>query len=40
MKSLTIQALVDQQWRDMATVTLSDPAKGVVSPCSLAYKVD
>ncbi|TDR06324.1 type II toxin-antitoxin system HipA family toxin [Marinomonas communis] len=40
MKSLTIQALVDQQWRDMAIVTLNDPAKGVVSPCSLGYEMD
>ncbi len=40
MKSLTIQSLVNQQWHDMAILTLRDPAKGVASPCSLGYEMD
>lgn len=40
MKSLTIQALIDQGWHDIATLNLRAPTKGVASPCSLGYEMD
>lgn len=40
MKSLTIQALINQQWLDIAVLTLTDPNNGVASPSRLGYEFD
>ncbi|WP_067094565.1 hypothetical protein [Marinomonas atlantica] len=40
MKSLTIQALFNQQWRDIAIINMAEPEKGNASPCSLGYEMD
>jgi len=40
MKSLTIQALFDQQWHDIAIVNIAEPEKGNTGQCSLGYEMD
>ena len=40
MKTLTIQALIQQQWRDIATLQLLSPEKGIASPSRLGYEFE
>ena len=40
MKSLTIQALFDQQWNDIAIVNIAEPENGNTGRCSLGYEMD
>jgi serine/threonine-protein kinase HipA len=40
MKTLTIQALTQQQWHDIATLKLLSPEKGVTSPSRLGYEFE
>ncbi|MBR7888211.1 type II toxin-antitoxin system HipA family toxin [Marinomonas sp. A79] len=40
MKTLTLQALIEQQWWDIATLQLLSPKKGTASPCRLGYEFD
>lgn len=40
MKTLTIQALTQQQWRDIAILTLLNPERGTASPSRLGYEFE
>lgn len=40
MKTLTIQALTQQQWHDIATLKLLSPEKGIASPSRLGYEFE
>ncbi|WP_445773519.1 type II toxin-antitoxin system HipA family toxin [Shewanella sp.] len=40
MKTLTIQALIQQQWLDIASLTLVNPKKGLSSQTRLGYELD
>lgn len=40
MKILTIQALIDSQWLDIAELTIVQPEKGAKSSAELEYKLD
>ena len=40
MKKLTIQALLDQSWFDIAELTLLEPKLGSASASELAYELE
>jgi serine/threonine-protein kinase HipA len=40
MKTLTIQALTQQQWHDIAILKLLSPEKGIASPSRLGYEFE
>ena len=40
MEKLTIQALLDTEWLDIAELKILEPHKGSASACELAYELE